>query len=121
MERFAFSARTKKSIFQAREEWIACPIVERKLMESFEILAGSVLNILEEFSIVQRPVNAATLKEAFFAREEIQALLYPVLNASPAGRSEEVSVSGKRQARTPLPEAATPKDATTAGLLSGLR
>lgn len=92
-----------------------------EIMESLEILTESVLNIFKEFSSGRRPLNAATLKEAFSARKEIQALLHPVLNASPAGRSEEVSESGKMQARIPLPEAATPKNATTAGQLSGLR
>ena len=47
-------------------------------------------------------MNAANLKEAFSAREEILSLLHPALDASPGGRSEGASE---------LPEDAGPRPA----------
>ncbi len=89
-------------------------------MEPLEVLSGTVISVLREFTIGKQPLNAANLKEAFSAREEIISLLYPALNASPGGRSDEVPEPGKMPARIQPAKAETPGPAATSDL-SGLR
>ncbi len=78
-------------------------------MEPVEVLSEAVIAILKEFSLGKRPLDSATLKEAFSARREVISLLDA---ATVNGERQGPSVTLSSQHRVSPAESETPEETT---------
>ena len=89
-------------------------------MDRLEELSQAVIATLKEFHAEKRPLNPATLKEAFSTRQEIVSMLYPASDVTAKVGRQGPSVPGRALYRVPLVRSETPEESNTEPL-SGLR